>query len=274
MSKTNKTARQVILRYEGRIELSSLTDRSKVESAGAKFFDQAGHYCASIGVAWPSRIDFNFPDGRPVRFSRSKLKGPPLTERQEKIVRELLAPMFLEFCESIACTEADREKIKKNKEQYEKAVFGKLRNEKGKANRAGAEFLRGLKLAELYHRENPNPALSVIATIRMAYATPLFQALIGNNTEFVQGILKQMRRSLSERRSIKKRLIETDELRHPTGPTLTWKQILEKYASDYKDSNENFRHLLEECGIPFELVGTHRDNNNRKAVKKRSKNTA
>jgi hypothetical protein len=180
MSKSNGTKREVILRYNERIEMSSSPDRSKVESAGATFFDQGGQLCASLGIAWPCHIEFNFSDGRSVRFSRRKLKAPPLTERQKQIVRELLMPMFLEFCESIASTEADREKIKKIKKQYERAVLPKVRNEKEKT---GAEFLRGLQLAELYHREDPNPTLSMIAHIRTVYATPLFHALIENNKE-------------------------------------------------------------------------------------------
>src|SRR5262245_5769340 len=120
MSKNNKTTQQVILRYK---EGSSSADRSKVEPAGAKFFDQGGFLCASLCIAWPRKLKFNFPDGSHLIFSRPKSKNPVLTKRQIEIVHELLMPMFLEFCESIANAEADREKIKKNKEQYEKVVF-------------------------------------------------------------------------------------------------------------------------------------------------------
>jgi hypothetical protein len=254
MSKT-KTARQVILRYEGRIELRAPADRSKVEQAAAKFFDQASHYCASLGVALPGRIELNFPDGSHLIVSRPKLKTPALTEQQLEIVHELLMPIFLEFCESIACTEADHE-IKKMKQQYEKAVFGKFRNNKGK--RAGAGFLRGLQLAELYHRENPSQGSQAIALIRTVYGSPLFGALIGNDTEFVQGILEQMGHSLSERQKLKKRLIEIDELRHPTGPELTWKEIWRKYCPKHIDTPENFQKLLKECGIPFGKAGEWR----------------
>src|SRR5262249_33296945 len=190
-------------------------------------------------------------------------------------VHELLMPMFLEFCESIANAEADSEKIKKNKEQYEKVVFGKLRNDQEKANRAGAAFLRSLQLAESYHRENPvalanrTEAASVVDRIRTVFGTPLFQALIENNTEFMRGILEQMRHSLSKRQQIKKRLIETDELRHPTGRVLTWKEIWQKYCPDYIDTSENFQHLLRDCGIPFEPAGVFR----RQHVRKPERNT-
>lgn len=263
--------REVILRYKGRIELSSPGERSRVESAGAKFLGAAQHLCASLAVALPSTIEFNFPDGDSIVFSRQQSNGVvQLTERQKQIVHELLMPTFLEFCESIASTEADREKIKKNKETWERAVFGKLTNKK--AQRAGAEFLRGLQLAELYHKENPgrgSQALPVIAQIRTVHGSPLFEALIENNTEFVQGILEQMRRSQSERQELKRRLIEIDELRHPTGPLPTWKEIWQKYCPDHIDSAQDFQKLLRECGIPFAPVGEF----DRKRVQNRKKNT-
>lgn len=266
----SKTTREVVLRYKGRIELSSLADQSKVESAGAKFFDQAGQFCASLVVAWPRRLEFTFPDGDRVIFSKPRLKGPLLTEAQKKIVRELLMPMHLEFCEAIARTEADREKIRKNKEEYEKAVFGK--SLKNKRQRAGAEFLRGLQLAELYHRENSSrgsQALPVIALIRTVYGSPLFEGLVGNDTEFVQGILKQMGHSQSERQKLKKRLIEIDELRHPAEAAPTWKDIWQKHCPDHIDTPQNFQHLLDECGIPYSPVGEF----DRKRVQNRIKNT-
>ena len=138
MSKNNKMTREVIIRYEGRIPLSSPGERSKVESAGEKFFAQAQHFCASLAVALPSTIQFNFPDGDRTVLSRQQSdQVVHLTERQKQIVHELLMPTFLEVCESIARTEVDREKIKKNKEQWEKAVFGKLRNDKDKGARMG-----------------------------------------------------------------------------------------------------------------------------------------
>ena len=258
--------REVILRYKGRIELSSPGERSRVESAGAKFFDAAQHLCASLAVALPSTIEFNFPNGDSIIFCRQQSNGVVhLTERQKQIVHELLMPSFLELCESIASTEADREKIKKNKETWERAFFGKLTNKK--AQRAGAEFLRSLQLAELYHRENPSrgsQALPVIAHVRTVYGSPLFEALIEHNTEFVQGILEQMRRAQSERQKLKKRLVEIDELRHPTGPLPTWKEIRQKYSPHYMDTPQNFQTLLGECGIAFAPTGEFR----RKRLKK------
>jgi hypothetical protein len=271
MSK-NTTTGEVILCHRGRIESSSPADRSKVKSASEKFFDQAGHLCASLAVAWPSHIEISFPDGSGVCIRKAKLRGPVLTERQKQIVRELLMPMVLEFRESIACTEADREKIKKQKEQHERLVLTKLKNEREKA---GAEFLRCLQLAELYHRENPalsrkpRRALSVIARIRTVYGTPLFQALIANDTDFVNGISQQMGHSLSERQKLKKRLIEVDELRHPTGPVPTYSQIWQNYCPGHIDTPENFQHLLKECVIPFAPVGLFRG----KHVRKHEKNT-
>jgi hypothetical protein len=269
----SKTKRHVVLYCEGRMGLSSPAERSKIESAGAKFVYEGVHRCASLSMAWPSRIEFNFPNSRPVGFLMPKLKGPPLKARQEDIVRQLLMPRFLESSESIACTEANREKNKKNKEQYEKAVYGKIRNEKEARQRDGAEFLRGLQLAEFYHRENPsrgNEVLPLIALIRTVYGSSLFEALIGNNAEFVQGILEQMGHWLSERRQLKKRLIEIDEIRHPTGaePT-TWKDIWQKYCPDHIDRPQNFQKLLRECGIPFPPVGEF----DRKRVQNRRKNT-
>jgi hypothetical protein len=185
MSKNSKTTRQVILSAR-----SSPADRSKVEPAGEKFFDQGGLLCANLGVAWPRELKFNFPDGSHLIFSRPKSKNPAITRQQIDIVHQLLMPMFLDFCESIAPTEGERDKVKIWKKQYDTAVFAKLSNEREKA---GAEWLRALQLAELYHRENPSRGSQVVAMIQTAYGSPLFAALIKNDTEFVRGILEQMR---------------------------------------------------------------------------------
>jgi hypothetical protein len=42
-------------RYKGRMPLWSPAERTKVEAAGAKFFEQAGRLCASLAVAWPKK---------------------------------------------------------------------------------------------------------------------------------------------------------------------------------------------------------------------------
>ena len=60
--------------------------------------------------------------------------------------------------------------------------------------------------------------------------------------------------SKHERVRIKKRLLEANEFVHPTCSILTWLEILHKFAPDWKDSHENFRALLDECGIRYTLL--------------------
>jgi hypothetical protein len=128
MSKNNKTTRQVLSSFKGRMESSSPVDRSQLESAAAQFFDQVAYYCASLGIAWPTGLELKFPDGSGVRFSRTARKAAPLTERQKESLRELLMPLLLRFYKSIACncTEADRDKIEKKEEQYKKGLSATL----------------------------------------------------------------------------------------------------------------------------------------------------
>jgi hypothetical protein len=131
MSKNNKTTRQVLSSFKGRMELSSPADKAKLESAAAKFFDQLGYYCASLGVPWPTGLELKFPDGTHVSFCRPKSQVQP-TEQQKEILRQLVTPMLLAFYESIAptCTQADREKIKKKMEKYKEGVSERLKGKR------------------------------------------------------------------------------------------------------------------------------------------------
>jgi hypothetical protein len=62
-------------RYKGRMPLWSPAERTKVEAAGAKFFEQAGRLCASLAVAWPKNGgDFFKPK---FRDCPRRLKAPP-----------------------------------------------------------------------------------------------------------------------------------------------------------------------------------------------------
>ena len=249
MTKKKETARALLFSFTGPIKFSPAV-LPQIESAAEKYFDQLSHFHASLGMPWPSRLELKLPDGTRVIFSRPKSEGPPPTKRQKEILREMTKPTLLrlEFFESIASiagTEADRENIKIKKEQYENAVFGTL-NEKRK--RAGAGFLMDLRSAELYHRESPNPGLSVIARIRVAYATPLFQALIENNTEFMQGVLEKMRRSASHWHEdpTKKWLIEhEEEIKSFTPP-----KIMERFGSEFPCKSVNkLREKLNEVRV-------------------------
>jgi hypothetical protein len=243
------------------------SDRQKIESATFKFVAQISDYYASRGVAFPDSVELNFPDGSRQKFSRTKAA---LTKRQKEILRESGRPIFLDFLKSIAKSEDESADIEKAKKVYEKMVFGGGPSEK---KRAASEFLRRWDNARLYDKESLIPeAISLIGPMRMIYLTPLLNALNAHDPEFVEALAGAMKMSHSERDKVRKRLIEVDELVHPTGPRPTWRAIWRKHCPDHKDSPQNFQKLLRECGIPFEGVGEFRGNG-RKRVRKRKKNT-
>lgn len=171
--------------FTGQMTLSSLAERSKLESEAKMFFDQVGNCCASLGIAWPTGLELKFPDGARVIFSRRQPEARPVTEREKEFLREVVVPMFLEYCMSLPVTRADQEKIKRRKDQYEKTLFGNLRDDKDK--RAGAEFWKRWRNALLCHQENPSKTSLAIAPMRMEHAT----------SKFWQGFFQAMRTSAS-----------------------------------------------------------------------------
>ena len=203
------------LRVKGKAIEWSPSVRQKIESATSKFVAQISDYCASRGLAFPDGVELNFPDGSRQKFSsRSK---PPLTKRQKEILHESGRPIFLDFLKSIARSEDESADIEKAKKVYEKMVFGGRPSEK---KRAASEFLRRWDNAKLYDRESLIPeAISLIAPMRIIYLAPLLDALNARDAEFVEALAGAMKMSQSERDKVRKRLIEVDELVHPTGPT-------------------------------------------------------
>jgi hypothetical protein len=241
--------------------------RRKIESAVSKFVAQISDYCASRGAPFPDCVQLNFPDGSSQKFS-SATPGP-LTKRQKEILNESGRLIFLEFLKSVAKSEAEFASLDKAAKAYEKLLFGRRLPEK---KRAAAEFLRLWRNAKFYDDESARTtnAISLIAPMRMVHLTPLLNALDAHDAEFFEGLAEAMKRAQSERDKVRKRLIEMDELVHPTGPKPTWKEIRRKHCPEHKDSPQNFQKLLRDCGIPFESVGEFRG---RKRVRKRKKNT-
>jgi hypothetical protein len=267
-------------------EVPSTAVRRRVELALGKFIAQLRDYCASRGAAFPDGIELNFPDGSHYNFSGPKSKK--LTEGQKEILTaigtrhrlemyELLAdsdserigPILKEVFESIGNTDAARERIAKTKATYFKLRLGKLsRSEK---ERGAFEFFAEWQEAERYDAESIR-ALSLVGPMRIAYLTQVFHALSSRDAEFFAALTRAIQRAerfkKHDRARIKRRLIETDELVRPADPISHWKEILEKHVPDWKDTPQNFQHLLDECGIPFE-----RGEFRRKRVEKREKNT-
>jgi hypothetical protein len=254
------------LRFKGEA-LDGHRFRQKLESDTSEFVAQISDYFASRGVAFPDGVEFTFPDGSRKKFSRTK--AAPLTKRQKEILHESGRLIFLDSLKSIAKSEDESADIEKAKKVYEKLVFG--RGGPSEKKRAASEFLRRWDNARLYDDESlKSEAISL--PMRMIYLTPLLNALDAHDAEFVEALTEDMKMSQSERDKVRKRLIEVDELVHPTGPIPTWRAIWRKHCPDHEDSPQNFQKLLRECGIPFESVGEFRGNG-RKRVRRRKKNT-
>jgi hypothetical protein len=216
--------------------LSSPADRSKLESDAEMFFDQVGRCCSSLGIAWPSGLELKLPDGTRVMFSRPKLKGRAVTEREKEFLRAVVLPMFWEYCMSLPVTGANQEKIKRKKDQYEKTVFGKLRNDKDK--RAGAEFWMRWQNALLCHQENPTRVSFVIAPMRMERATP----------KFWQGFFQAMRTSASygNKEPTDKWLIEHEE----EVKNLTPREVKEQFGSKFQATSvEKLHERMQNLGL-------------------------
>ena len=227
MRKNNKTTREVLCSFTGRMTLSSPADRSKLVSDAEMFFNQIGNCCASLGIAWPTGLELKLPDGSRSIFSRPKLKARPVTEREKEFLREVVVPMFLEYCISLPVTGADREKIKIRKEAREKAAFGRLRNDKDE--RAGAEFWMRWRNALLCHRENPQASLAIVP-MRMEHAAP----------KFWQGFFRAMRTSASygHKEPTDKWLIEHEE----EFKNLTPSETKERFGSKFQATSADKLH--------------------------------
>ena len=104
----------------------------------------------------------------------------------------------------------------------------------------------------------PHKAICLIGPLRIGALQPLMKALHERDAEFFRCLADAMQRekkfSKHERVRIKKRLLEATELVHTTSSIPTWREILHKYARDWKHSRENFRALLDECGIRYTLL--------------------
>jgi hypothetical protein len=190
--------------------------------------------------------------------------GPPVTDRQKEISHEIGRPIFLWWLEYVATNEMERAKIAEARRAYEKVLFGRPNK-----NRLASEFLWRWQNAKMYQGESTQPESTAKMPMRLVFLAPLLNALNALDAEFFERLAKAMRRALSEREKVKKRLIEIDELVHPTGQVPTWREIWQKHCPDHIDTPSNFQKLLKECGIQFEKVGEFRRKEPLKRVRKR-----
>jgi hypothetical protein len=248
MRKSSKAA----VRGKASLNDSSPFLQRKLKLALLRFVMQLRKFCASRRLTFPDDLELIFPGGRHYTFSRRK----SLTNIQKRILKEYGTRFRLQLCKMIAEDEQERRRIEKAESAYDSVRFPGRR--KSAEKRAAYEFLVLWQEGEVFDRAYPHKALCWIAPLRVGALEPLLNALSERDAEFFQGLASAMRSanrfSKHERVRIKKRLLETDELVHPTGPILSWLEILRKHAPDWKDSHENFRALLDECGIRYTLL--------------------
>jgi hypothetical protein len=210
---------------------------------------------------------------RPKRSAPGLFDVGPETIRQKEIRREMDRPIFLWWLGFKAANETDRALLAKAKRVYERVLFGRSDGE----SRAVSEFLWQWQTAKLYQYESTQLEPTAQMPMEMAsellfLLAPLVDALNSSDAKFFEALAKAMRCTRSEREKLKKRLIEIDELIHPTGRILSWQEIWKTYCPEHKDTPQNFQKLLKECGIQFGPAGEFR-RKKLERVQKHKKNT-
>jgi hypothetical protein len=219
MSKNNESIREVLCSFTAPMTMMSSADRSHLEQGAKIFFDEVGNCCTSLGIAWPTGLKLKLPNGSCVIFSRPKLKRRSITEFEKEFLRAVVLPMFWDYCMSLPVPGVDHDRIKRKKEQHERAVFGKLRKDKEK--RAGADLWMRWRNALRCYRQNPALALA-ITPMRVEQAT----------SKFWLGFFEAMRTSASfgDRNPTDKWLIEHEE----KIKNLTPREVKERFGSQFQ----------------------------------------
>jgi hypothetical protein len=141
------------------------------------------------------------------------------------------------------------------KQDYDKALFGKLRGSEKK--RAALEFLRCWYNAEIHDLESADvERVTITVPLRIVYLAPLLVALNGRDGKFFKGVAEAMK--ILESYSMRKRVLELKFELASRPSLLTWKEINQKYFPGYKGSPQNFQKYLREGGIDFKPVGVWR----------------
>jgi hypothetical protein len=235
MNKKNESTLRVRFKFKEGTAFSPAV-QNKVESACASFVAQIFDYCASRGVAFPSGVHLNFPNGSRQKFSRTTPKA--LTKRQKEILRESGARILADFLQSVAQSDEERDAFGEWKQNYDKAFFGKTSNSDTK--REAMEFLRRWRNAELYDRESGTAeAISLVAPLRMVFLTPLLNALKRLDVDFFEGLAEAVR-------ILDKRIYNSKDRNIGSGDTYIDKWLLEyRLTLPQGKSNLTMRELHE-----------------------------
>jgi len=108
-----------------------------------------------------------------------------MTKRQRELVWELFAPYYAEAYKLLF--DGTSETIAKWKENYEKALYGKIR---GSAKKRGAfEFLRMWHMASIVHKES---GTVMTDAEQLDLLAPLLEALCERDPQFFKGLAEAM----------------------------------------------------------------------------------